>query len=187
MSVGELIMLKRHSMSRLLTLFVPVALLTGCAEPALHHQPLVVFLVRHAEKVDASDKSELSAAGNERSAALATILRDADIDYVHSTDFTRTRKTASPIAAECGVEVDLYEVGDLPDLAKQLQRNGGRHLVVGHSNTTPRLVELLGGEPGTEIQEDEYDRLYIVMIGRDGVASTVLMRYGDAFVRAQSE
>jgi hypothetical protein len=64
----------------------------------------VVFLVHQAEKVDASDKSVLPAAGNERSAALATILRDADIDYVHSTDFIRTRKTASPIAAECGVE-----------------------------------------------------------------------------------
>ena len=174
-------------MSRLLTLFLPIALMTCCAEPASCHQPLVVFLVRHAEKVDASDKSKLSTAGNARAAALATILRDADIEYVHSTDFIRTRKTASPVATECGVEVDLYEVGDLPALAKQLQSNGGRHLVVGHSNTTPKLVELLGGEPGSKIQENEYDRLYIVMIGKDGVASTVLMRYGDAFVRAQSE
>jgi broad specificity phosphatase PhoE len=118
---------------------------------------------------------------------MANCLRDADIEYVHSTDFLRTRTTASPVAAECGVEVDLYQVGALPALAKQLQSNGGRHLVVGHSNTTPRLVQLLGGEPGTEILEHEYDRLYIVMISREGVASTVLMRYGVPFVHAQSD
>ncbi len=27
---------------------------------------------------------------------------------------------------------------------------GGRHLVVGHSNSTPSMVELLGGKPGTK-------------------------------------
>lgn len=183
----NLMMLKRQSMSRLLKLVLPIALMTGCAESASRHQPLVVFLVRHAEKVDASDNSKLSIAGNERAAALANILQDADIEYVHSTDFIRTRNTAWPVATQFGVKVDLYEAGELPALASQLKSNGGRHLVVGHSNTTPRLVELVGGEPGTEIQEKEYDRLYIVTIGKAGVASTVLIRFGDAFVLEPSE
>ena len=36
-------------------------------------------------------------------------------------------------------------------------------LVVGHSNTTPQLAELLGAEPGDPIVEKtEYDRLYVI-------------------------
>ncbi len=175
-------MLKLHSMSLILKLFLPITLMTCWSQPASCQQPLVVFLVRHAEKVDASENSELSTAGNARAAALVKTLLDAGIENVHSTDFIRTRKTALPVATKCGVKVDLYQAGDLPTLVEQLKSNGGRHLVVGHSNTTPKLVELLGGEPGSKIQEKEYDRLYIVTIGKDGVASTVLIRFGDAFV-----
>jgi probable phosphoglycerate mutase len=180
-------MFKLHSMSRLLKFFLPIALIACCSVPASHQQPLVVFLVRHAEKVDGSENSKLSTAGSERAAGLATTLHDADIEYVHSTDFIRTKKTASPVATKRGVKIGLYEAGDLPALVGQLKSNGGRHLVVGHSNTTPKLVELLGGEPRSKIQEKEYDRLYIVTIDKDGVASTVLIRFGDAFVREAGE
>ncbi len=140
---------------------------------------LVVFLVRHAEKVDASRDPELTAAGRERAAALAKLLRDTGIEHVHSTDFIRTRDTAAPIATELGLEVELYDPYDLPALIALLRQAGGRHLVVGHSNTTPPAVELLGGEPGSEIDEQsEFDRLYVVTAGADGEASTVLLRYG---------
>jgi len=55
----------------------------------------------------------------------------------------------------------------------------GTHLVVGHSNTTPPLTELLGGEGGEPIVEaTEYDRLYRVDITKDGSASSKLMRFG---------
>lgn len=180
-------MLKLHSMSRLLKSFLLIALMTCCLEPALCQQPLVVLLVRHAEKVDASQNPKLSTAGKARATALAIALHDADLEYVHSTDFIRTRKTASPVATKAGVKISLYEAGDLPALVGQLKSNGGRHLVVGHSNTTPKLVELLGGEPRSKIQEKEYDRLYIVTIGGDGVVSTVLIRFGDAFVGETSD
>jgi len=56
----------------------------------------------------------------------------------------------------------------------------GRHLVLGHSNTTPQLVEALGGEPGAPIEEMEYDRLYIVTL-MDGRTSTVLLRFGSPY------
>lgn len=142
-------------------------------------KPLVVFLVRHAEKVDDSRDPELSTAGLERAGELRRSLRDAAIERIHSTDFIRTRDTAAPIAEDLGLEIELYDHGNLEGLVEHLRRTGGRHLVVGHSNTTPKVVELLGGEPGTEIDEaSEYDRLYVVTIGIDDSVSTVLMRYG---------
>jgi probable phosphoglycerate mutase len=146
---------------------------------ASEQSPLVVFLVRHAEKGDQGRDPELSAAGRERAAVLASVLRSADIEHVHSSDFIRTRATAEPTATEYGLQVELYDAGDLPALADELREQGGRHLVVGHSDTTPIMVALLGGKPGSAIDEKgEYDRLYIVTIGPDGAVITVTMRYG---------
>ena len=108
------------------------------------------------------------------------LLRNSGIDHVHSSDFIRTRDTAGAVATVLGLaNVGLYDPSDLPALREQLTQDGGRHLVVGHSNTTPPLVGLFGGDPGAPIDEDsEYDRLYVVTIGDDGTVSTVLLRYG---------
>jgi|GEM_PF-2331648 len=151
--------------------------------PASDQKPLKVFLVRHAEKVDQSRDPDLSEAGYQRAAALADVLRSANIEYVHSSDYMRTRKTAAPVAELFGLEVRLYDPRNLPAFAEQLNEEGGIHLVVGHSNTTPALTELLGGEPGEPIEEkNEYDRLYVVSIMADGSVSSTLLRYGEKFI-----
>jgi probable phosphoglycerate mutase len=144
---------------------------------------LVVFLVRHAEKLEGGHDPNLSVAGIERAKDLAMVLRDSGITHVHSSDYIRTRKTAAPLATALGLEVKLYDPRQLPALVDALRKTGGNHLVVGHSNTTPSLVELLGGDPGGAIDEPgEYDRLYIVTIDGDGLAHTVLLRYGRKFI-----
>ena len=145
------------------------------------HEPAVIFLVRHAEKADSGPDPRLTAAGHDRATRLAVTLGSAQIAYVHSSDYARTRDTAAPVAAALGLEVQLYDPRDLPGLAAQLRQTGGRHLVVGHSNTTPALVELLGAKPGVPIDEaGEYDRLYIVTIARDGTTDSALLRYGNS-------
>ena len=142
--------------------------------------------MRHGEKADLSKDPELSAVGRKRAAALAKTLRSAEIEYIHSSDFVRTRSTAAPTATEYGLEVELYDPRDLSTLVEKLRRTGGRHLVVGHSTTTPSMAELLGGKPQSAINEKgEFDRLYIVTIGRDGAASSVMMRYGKPYYPGQ--
>jgi phosphohistidine phosphatase SixA len=162
--------------------------LPGCsatpqADPQTSNdQALVVFLVRHGEKADLSRDPALSDAGQERAVELARVLRDVQIDHVHSTDFIRTRDTASPTAAAHGVRVEVYDYRDLPGLADKLLKTRGHHLVVGHSNTTPPMVKLLGGDPVSEIDElGEFDRLYVVTVAGDGTASSVMLRYGKPF------
>ena len=63
------------------------------------------------------------------------------------------------------------------DLIKSNGATPGRHLVVGHRNTTPDVVQKLGGEPGPAISDTEYDRFYVVVLTPEGPA-TVVLRYG---------
>lgn len=150
----------------------------GWASPT--KEPLTVFLVRHAEKELSDSDPGLTGEGFNRAAQLADLLRDAHIQAIHSTDYKRTRQTAAPLAERLGQQIKIYDSNNLPGLIEQLRVAGGRHLVVGHSTTTPHAVMLLGGEPGEAIREsDEYDRLYILSIDKDDSnARTVLLRYG---------
>lgn len=139
--------------------------------------PVVLYLVRHAEKVDDSRDPELSPAGGVRALELARVLRDARISRVWSTDFLRTRHTAEPAASAAGLKVELYDPRDPVGFADQLRHLPGIHLVVGHSNTTPALVTALGGEAGPPIPDSEYDRLYL-LVYQDGQVTTAQLRYG---------
>jgi len=149
------------------------------AQPTFENpEPALIFLVRHAEKEIGPEDPALSEAGRERAAVLARLLQDAGIDSIYSTDFKRTRDTAAPLAIRLGLEVAIYDPAKLGDLAASIKQRRGRCLVVGHSNTTPELVGLLGGQPGAAIDEEsEYDRLFVVTIGPDGTVATVLLRY----------
>ena len=94
--------------------------------------------------------------------------------------------TAAPIAARTGLEIELYDASDLAAFADTLRATEGVHLVVGHSNTTPPLVQALGGDPGSDIDEaSEYDRLYVVTIQSDTVSSRI-DRYGIRYEREES-
>jgi phosphohistidine phosphatase SixA len=137
----------------------------------------VVYLVRHAEKLDDSKDPPLNDAGTARAALLARTLADAGITHIWSTDLKRTRLTAKPLAEKLGVTVSTYDPAKLSELAVRLQTTPGRHLVVGHSNTTPELVQALGGDPGGAIQDTEYDRFYVVVLAPGGPA-TVQLRLG---------
>jgi len=146
--------------------------------------PLVVFAVRHAEKADHSRNPDLSKLGKERAILLADVLRSANIDQIHSSDYTRTKETAAPIAKNLSKRTQIYNPKKLEELVTKLKDAGGRHLVVGHSNSTPSLVKLLGGDSISKINDDgEYDRLYMVTITKDGTVSSVLLRYGLPYKR----
>lgn len=141
-----------------------------------------IFLVRHAERAnDDPQDPGLTPEGIARAQELARILGDAGLTAVWSTPFRRSMDTARPIAAKAGVEIQNYDPRDqaaMQAFIERLKTGSGRVLVSGHSNTTPALVEALGGDPVAAMPETEYDRLYIVTIGPDGAVGSVLLRYG---------
>ena len=161
-----------------------LSVLLLAAPPALQAQDgdVVVYLVRHSERAeDGSDDPPISQEGWARARMVTRLLQDSGITHIHSTDYQRTRQTATPTSGVTGVEIQSYDPRDLPAFAAVLKATPGRHLVVGHSNTTPQLVEALGGDSQGAIAEFEYDRLYILVISDEHV-STVLLRFGEPYV-----
>ena len=141
-------------------------------------QAVTLYLVRHAEKQD-GDNPALTEDGVARADALADRLEDAGIEAVWSTDYRRTMQTAQPLADRLGLDVQVYDPSDLSGFADQLQADGETALVVGHSNTTPQLAGLLGGDPGPEIVEaSEYDRLYVISGLGSETTQSEIERYG---------
>ncbi len=145
----------------------------------------VVIAVRHAERADdpapgeqmvAQSDPTLSAVGDERARCLARTLEHAGITRVFSTGYRRTMETAAPVAELLGLTVEEYDPRALGGFAEELRGMGGVVLVVGHSNTTPGLVEALGGDPVSPIGESEYERLYTV-VAAPGVTRSTLTRF----------
>lgn len=154
------------------------AFLTACATTA--PQPdATYYLVRHAEKTKAKKDPALTMAGEKRAQDLAVRLKNVSLTKIYSSDYKRTRDTAAPVAAAKGLETIIYNPRDLDGFSKSLLNEKGHILVVGHSNTTPGLSELLGGEAGEPIIEaTEYDRLYVLKRRGNDVAGQI-ERYGD--------
>lgn len=147
---------------------VLAALLSGCGGSYT-----AVYIVRHAEKeADAGADPALTAAGEARAQALARQLARANVKAVYSTDTTRTKRTAQPLADLLGLPVQTYdEAAELKALLGGGFLDGGV-LVVGHSNTIHALVAALGAElplaaPGA-VGHGDYDNLFYVLLSKAG-------------------
>ena len=166
-------------------LFIILVLVSAsCTSPPEPAAVTVIYLMRHAEPDYPPGEERprdpvLSEAGRRRARALADSLTDKGITRVFSSDFRRTRETAAPLADTLGLEVEIYDAFELEAFADSLRRMSGGIVVAGHSNTTPELVRLLGGDPGEPIDEQsEFDRLYTVTLSPDGAVAVTQSRYG---------
>lgn len=119
-----------------------------------------IYLVRHAEKHKTKDNPSLTLCGQQRAQQLATILSNIDIKKVYSTKYQRTLLTAKPIARQKNLSIEHYQPNKLSLFALKLKDKKENALVVGHSNTTPKLAALLSGFDVEKLSELEYQELY---------------------------
>ncbi len=145
----------------------------------------LVFVVRHAEKANATDADpSLSDAGRERADALASALRDAGVSAVLVTPRLRTRETAAPLATAMHLTAQMVPFGASTAehaglVAKAVrEQRGGAVLVVGHSNTVPAIIAALGGPTMPDLCDAAYANLFIVRIPASGPATLVRARFG---------
>jgi len=159
---------------RLTTISILTLLSFACGAPNRFQEvsDRYIFLVRHAEKQsDGTRDPSLTKAGQQRAKNLIQILSGKNIKRIYSTRYKRTTQTAKPLADEIGINIEIYDPDKLSQFAKNIMSRDENILVVGHSNTTPALVELLGGESLGKMAESEYSFIYFLTISGNKVTT----------------
>lgn len=144
------------------------------------HQPKnsTYYLIRHAEK-DRSNKTNqdphLNKAGKKRAKNWANYFKDVEFDAVYSTNYNRTKETASPTAKSKNLNIQFYDPSDFSLEEFMLKTKGKTVLIVGHSNTTPMFTNsLLGKSKYRDMADDDNTKLFKVTITKDKKSSEVL-------------
>jgi len=166
--------------------FLVVLCILAFRAPALaQSRTTVVILVRHAEKgtAPASDPP-LTEAGVARAKALAAALANAGVQAVITTELTRTRETARPLAEARGLQLETVHTAAVDAHAKAVADAVRAHagqtvLVVGHSNTIPAIIAALGGPKLPDICDSQYSNLFVLVLGQAGKkADLIVSSYG---------
>jgi phosphohistidine phosphatase SixA len=154
---------------------------------------MMVLLLRHAERPLNSNDDVLTEAGQERATLLARMLKDSGVSLACRSEYTRARQTLEPLKQARGdaLEVQEFQLGNTPGQieahvhqvvqAVKSQHDDAVTVVVGHSDTVPRIIKELGGGAIEQILDHEFDRLFIFSINSVQPASkgTLLkLRYG---------
>lgn len=137
-----------------------------------------VIIIRHAEKAALPvDDPLLSLAGEARAQGLVNFFGRAPagfgIEAIIVSEFRRAQETVRPLANRLGVPVIVVPAAD-PERAVERARDeyrGGRVLIVGHSDTIPKIVERLSGRKVPAMAEDEYGTIYVIAVPRFSRAS----------------
>ena len=152
-------------------LFVALfTLMTACSTTT-------VYIVRHGEKVNESDTTNLNPAGYARAGALADTLDNRGIDSIFSTPFRRTRQTVGPLAQRIGISVVDYPAKPNEDIINRIGQIRNRTVVVaGHSNTILEIARGLGAHPTMDkIASGDFDNLLRVRIHRGPFRKSVTL------------
>lgn len=184
---------RRRRKRRIQVIVIYTAIAVGLAWFFELQATTTVIFVRHAEKATMpADDPGLSEAGKMRAVELARQLSEADvvagIDAIYSTSYRRTEETVQPVAIALGLPITSYDASNTETIMDEIvrQHKGKIVLVVGHSNTVPALIGNMGASKNVpEIDEGEYDNLYLVSIPWFGKTKTIRLRYGAPYVPLQ--
>lgn len=158
-------------MIKKLSLLITSALLL---QPCLANDNFTLYLVRHAEKQAEVKNPALTQCGKERAKQLATLLSTAKIKSIYSTSYQRTMSTAAPLSSKLKIAIKNYDPRQLEQFALHLKQHKENTLIVGHSNTTPQLANILSGQKALSIDENYYQALYQVQFIGESVTFTQL-------------
>jgi broad specificity phosphatase PhoE len=132
-----------------------------------------IYLIRHAEKLTNAENPGLTLCGKARAKQLASLLSEVKITQVYSTHYQRTIQTVKPLANQKKIAIKNYNPKYLEQLSFKLQQQQENTLIVGHSNTTPRLVSLLTKKTVAPLSEQDFQQLYQIQYVDQQVILTV--------------
>ena len=140
----------------------------GAKDIEINKEPIetTYYLIRHAEK-DRSDSTnpdpELNQKGLDRAIRWAEVFDPVSLNSIYSTNYERTTMTAAPTSVKKNIDVAFYDPNDLDIETFKFEHKGSEVLIVGHSNTTPALVnKLLGEDVYESMDDDDNSSLFVV-------------------------
>lgn len=142
-----------------------------------------IYVVRHAEK-DTGNNPQLTAAGRKRAGDLLQILQQKNIQRIYSTPYRRTIQTGDSLRIQQHIDTLIYKADTtgqgIYDKIVAAGDGGKTILIIGHSNTVPRIIRKLGAKdfPSTDIPDMEFDNLYLITC-KKGKVKVKKMKYGD--------
>ena len=142
--------------------FLPLLLLSACAHPLTS-----VVVVRHAEKqLDQGDDPSLTEKGAARAQILAAMLARTQPAAIYATEWKRTKETMQPLADLLKVPIETVDAKATDVLAKKIlaEHEGQTVVVAGHSNTVNKLIAALGGPVFADLEDSDYDNLFLLTI-----------------------
>lgn len=190
-------MIRRLHALALAVLFAAPMAAAGCG-PAPASSPstqseqgaTTVIVVRHAEKATTNPQDPnpaLSPEGQQRARDLAELLRSRQVAAVIATQYARTQLTAQPTADAAHLVIDTMPAtrdvqAHAAAIAERIRTRyaGKTVLVVGHSNTVPKIVAALGGPALADLCDSAYGNLFTVVIPAGGAPRYTQGHFGAA-------
>jgi phosphohistidine phosphatase SixA len=156
-----------------------VLVLASFAFSSLANAQVAAFLVRHADRLDWSEDTALSKAGEERAQRLAALLKDAGITAIYATEYQRTQKTAEPLAQMLNIRPIIFSHADHAGPVNRVRRQNQKEvaLIVGHDSSIPPMLKLLGHPEPITIAPTEYDNLFVLIPKENSRPTVIRLRY----------
>jgi phosphohistidine phosphatase SixA len=150
--------------------------------PSSRDTTTTILVVRHADRVPNQDA--LTPAGVARAKELVHLTARSGLAGLYCSPTARARQTIEPVAQALGLTPVEHDPADSEGLIRKIlaDHRGKAVLVVGHSNTVPKVVAAGGGPALADLRDDDFDDLYVLTIGGTTPADVRLttLQYGAA-------
>ncbi len=142
-----------------------------------------IFLVRHAEKENPNNlNSALSQNGLARANDLREYLSDTALQIIYISTFLRTQQTAEPTAIAKGLQaivINQQTDDTLNTMLIEIEAlQMGNILIVGHTDSLPKIIKIFCGEIIPKIEENEFNNFYTIAISNKGTKHIIYNTYG---------
>jgi len=144
--------------------FISVLFVFGCSD---QKDLTTIIWLRHAEKdtIENSSDPKLTPEGRNRARKLASVLDSIPISTIFSTPYKRNLQTVMPLAADKGIDIQIYERDSWSSLLDTLPSSfqGQSLLICGHRDQIFEMIQYLGVPTDrNKLEKNEYNKLFIL-------------------------
>lgn len=139
-----------------------MGLLVFCGRFYVAQAQSTIFVTRHADRYGTEPDPDLTPKGEGQARLLAQLLSDANVKHIFTTELTRTRETAAPLAHQANVVPVVVPQANFDELIVKVRgavRPNESILIVGHRASVPGIVRALTGKDVPPLGSGEYGRL----------------------------